>query len=300
MSELLNNLHNPESTAWKEEALPDIPDTPEPEATPEPAPEPVSHETQAEPEAAAEPEQPRREQRDNQEQRVPLQALQAERAKRAEMERRLAEYEKQGRIEQQQPQEPDPETDPIGYLKYAKEQMAALRQANEQQQFETRLKADYNAAAQSFAQEVPDFGKAYQYLLQSRANELQALGTPVEQINTILQREELTLANNARMNGINPAQAIYQFAQARGYRYQDPAPAPKAEAAPAIPAPEQVKADAALQKARQAVSATAASGGKPATKPDMSIEDIAALDGAAFDSAFDKFLGQTKGGLFRH
>jgi hypothetical protein len=100
----------------------------------------------------------------------------------------------------------------------------------------------------------------------------------------------MRLVATAMQNGIRPAEAIYKFAKARGYSGQRPAPAP---------AP--VAATPALQAERQAVSSTpTAAANKPAASSPVTLEAIAGLKGAAFDSAFNKyFYGKNEGSMFR-
>ena len=124
--------------------------------------------------------------------------------------------------------------------------------------------------------------------------ELAALGTPQNAIGEILRREELNLVDTAIRNGRNPAEAIYTFAKARGYQgAQQPATAPVA------PAPQPAPVNPAMQEAKRAVAASAASGGAPATKGEVSVADLANLKGAAFDAAWNKLFGGNKSSMFR-
>jgi hypothetical protein len=314
MSDLLNSLNSPAATAekpWAQEvadagasepaeAAPEpvaAEAAPEPPAVPDPAPEPPqAQETASEPE----PEHDRK---------VPLKALQEERAKRAEYERQVAQYQQQlaeyqawaaqmqqqqmGQPEQSQA-EPDPETDPIGALKHAREQLRQFREMQEQQAYEQQLNMVASQAVAQFRQQAPDYNDAYNYARQSRAQELMAFGAPENAIPQILHREEMQLVDQAYRSGRNPAEVIYSFAKARGYgnRAAAPAPAPVAPPPPAAPNP-------ALQQARQAVAASAASAGAPAAKGEISDADAVNLKGAAFDAYWNKRFGGNKSSLFR-
>jgi hypothetical protein len=300
MSELLNNLNQPsgeQPKSFMQEVQEAAADYKEPEATPEPVaeaepePEPVV-EAAPEPVAPPAPVQERDEDR-----KVSLKALQEERQKRQEIERRLAQME--AWFQQNQPQqppeqyaEPDPETDPIAALKYTKQQIAEMRQMEQARSQENQFRNVYAQDAQRFASETPDFGPAYQYVIQSRAQELEAIGMPPDRITQIVQAEEMNLVATAMQNGVRPAEAIYKFAKARGYSGAKPAPAP---------APAPVAAPPALQAERQAVSATpAAAANKPGSSAPVTLEAIAGLKGAAFDSAFNKyFYGKNEGSMFR-
>lgn len=311
MSELLNSLHEPESKTWAQEVADagatETGGNPQEVVSAEPAPEAPAP-TDAAPEAPQAQETPAEaEHHDEPDRRVPLKALQEERAKRAEYERRVVEYERQlaeyqaylaGIQQQGQPQqqpqpfqEPDPETDPIGALKYARDQLRQMQEMTAQQQYEQQLNMAARQAATQFSQQVPDYQDAYRYALNSRAQELVALGTPDHVIPQILQQEEMRLVDSALRNGRNPAEAVYHFAKARGYQGRPAAPPP---APPAPPAP-----NPALQQAKQAVAASAAAGGAPASKGELSVSDLANLKGAAFDSAWDKLFKANKSSLFR-
>jgi hypothetical protein len=304
MSDLLNSLNVPSAEppkSWAQEVA---------EAGAADAPAGVTEAVAANPapdvapapEAAPEPSQQQEAAPEEHDRRVPLKALQEERAKRAEYERKLAEYERQmaemkgyfaamqergmghnGGPPMDQPAqaEPDPETDPIGALKHAREQLRQMQEQTAQQQYAQQLNAVAYQAATTFKAQVPDYTDAYQYAINSRAQELAALGTPQDAIPSILQREELTLIDTAVRNGKNPAEAIYHFAKARGFQGKPAAPNP------------------ALQQQKAAVAASASAGGAPAAKGEMSINDIANLKGAAFDAAWNKLFGGNKSSMFR-
>ena len=313
MSDLLNTLNAPSEAppkTWEQEvaeagAAEPAQSVPEPIA---PAPAPVEQQAQ---EAAPEAPQAQETATEETDRRVPLKALQEERQKRAEAERKAAEVERRiaelsARLEQIAPKQPeappppDPETDPIGALKYQNEQLRELRTREEQQRYEQELNAVAYRAATEFAAQAPDYRDAYKYAIESRALELSVLGVPQDQIPNIMRREELTLIDNARRNGRNPAQVIYEFAKARGFQAPQPAPAPVAVApAPAPVAPQPAPPNPALQQAKAAVAASASAGGAPAAKGELTVAEIASLKGAAFDAAWNKMFGGNKNSLFR-
>ena len=298
MSELLNSLNVPSeqpAKSWAQEVA-------DAEAA-APAPEPVAAEPAPEP--AVEPAQPQETATEQDDRRVPLKALQEERQKRAEYERKLDEaVRRMAELEQRVPKapeptpepEPDPETDPIGALKHAREQLRRMQDETAQTQRVAQLNAIAYQSATAFKEQAPDYPDAYRYAINSRAQELAALGTPQNDIPHILQGEELSLIDTAIRNNRNPAEAIYQFAKARGFNATAPAPAAPAPVPP--PAPASVNPPA-LQQAKQAVAASAAASGAPAAKGEMSVNDIANLKGAAFDAAWNKLFGGNKSSIFR-
>jgi hypothetical protein len=303
MSELLNSLNVPSeqpAKSWAQEVA-------DAEAA-APAPKPVAAEPAPEApkaaEAAVEPSQHQETATEQDDRRVPLRALQEERQKRAEYERKLDEaVRRMAELEQRVPKapeptpepEPDPETDPIGALKHAREQLRRMQDETAQTQRVAQLNQIAYQSATAFKEQAPDYPDAYRYAINSRAQELAALGTPQNDIPQILQMEELNLIDTAIRNNRNPAEAIYQFAKARGFNATAPAPAAPAAVPPPAPAP----VNPALQQAKQAVAASAAAGGAPAAKGEMSVNDIANLKGAAFDAAWNKLFGGNKSSIFR-
>lgn len=298
MSELLNSLNAPEtpSKSWADEvAAAEVPDTP---ASAEPVSEPV---TEAPQDAAPETVSADAEVAEETDRRVPLKALQEERQKRAEYERRLQDYERQmaemanwaAQMQQQQMppqpefQPPDPETDPIAALKYTNQQLQAMQEQAAQQQYTQQLASVAYQAATAAAQQIPDYRDAYQYAMRSRAQELAAIGTHPGDIPQIIAQEEMIFIDRAVRNGKNPAAAIYEFAKARGFQGST-------AAQPAAAAP-----DPALQQAKQAVAASASSGGTSSARGQMSVADVAALKGADFDKGWNKLFGGNKSSMFR-
>lgn len=317
MSELLESLNTPSNEpakSWASEVAAAAEPAAEAAAATEEkaAPEPEAVET-----SPAAPETQETES-DEQPRQVPLKALQEERQKRAQYEQMLAQREQelyqmqqwaaQQQAAQQQSQqpsepivEPDPDTDPIGYIKYAREQQRQLQESLQQQQqaiaerqYVEQLNTVAYQAATQMQQMVPDYQDAYKYAINSRAQELVALGTHPQAVAAILQQEELRLIDTALQNRKNPAQAIYEFAKARGFQGKTAAaPAPVAAPAPTI-AP-----DPMLQETKRAVAASASAGGAPSSKGTPSISDIANLNGAAFDAAWNKHIAPNKSSIFR-
>lgn len=300
MSEFLNSLNAPEKAepSWAAEvAAAEATDPPAPVAA-DPAPEPA-----AAPDAAPEAAQAQEQAPEEHDRRVPLKALQEERQKRAEYERKLADYERQitemrawaeqvqQQIAPQTPQvEPDPETDPIGALKAARDQLKAMQEETLRQRHKAELNSiAYNSAVQ-FTQQAPDYQDAYRYAINSRAQELIALGVEQSAIPAILKREEMSLIDSTVRAGRNPAQAIYEFAKARGYA-RTAAPAPAAAPQPAV--------SPALQQAKQAVAASASAGGAAASKGDLTDAEAVNLKGAAFDAYWNKRFGGNRSSMFR-
>ncbi|HBF53308.1 MAG TPA: hypothetical protein DEA80_14505 [Afipia sp.] len=175
---------------------------------------------------------------------VPLAALHEERSRRkrteenarkietelAELRGKFSIIEKLQGGNQEQQAEVTPETDIFGFAKKTGETVAELQKRldaqdaqNKDSQERGRVVTNYQTDAARFTQANPDFGDAYKHLLQSRANELRALGyeDPVE-LHEALVNEELAIAQLSFKNNKSPAETIYALAQQRGYKKADP------------------------------------------------------------------------------
>jgi len=97
--------------------------------------------------------------------------------------------------------------------KAAKE--ASDKAAADQKTFVDKYKAD----ASAFESKTPDFKPAYDFLLNSRAAELKAIGydTP-ESLHQALVADEFAIAEMAFAKGKSPAEMIYALANQRGYK----------------------------------------------------------------------------------
>lgn len=134
---------------------------------------------------------------------------------------------------------PDPESDPIGHIRWQNEE---LQKRVEQQDQYMRQQADYlqkqqaaqvqstaayqriaqvNTLAQQFTHQQPDYPNAYNHLIGFRDRELQIMGyRDPAQRQSILQNEAQMISDAALAEGVNPAQRVYELAQAVGYRNQ--------------------------------------------------------------------------------
>lgn len=96
---------------------------------------------------------------------------------------------------------------------------AADKAANEQ----TALISTYTRDAAAFEAKTPDYRAAYNHLLNSRAQELIALGyDDAAALEQALQNEEIQIAQIAFARKKSPAEIIYGLAQQRGYVKADP------------------------------------------------------------------------------
>jgi hypothetical protein len=138
---------------------------------------------------------------------------------------------------------PKVEDDIFGAVKHVTETLAqmekrtaderAAKEANEKAATEQKTFVDkYKADASAFEAKTPDFKPAYDFLLNSRAAELKAIGydTP-ESLHQALVADEFAIAEMAFAKGKSPAEMIYSLANQRGYKKADAAAIPDAGAA---------------------------------------------------------------------
>lgn len=129
---------------------------------------------------------------------------------------------------------PTVEEDIFGAVKHLGETVAAQAKRQADQDAETKAAGerttfvnDYKNDAASFEKgdpekgvaAVPDYRKAYDFLLASRAADLQAIGydTP-EKLHNALTADEFAIAEMAKAQGKSPAAMLYALAKARGYK----------------------------------------------------------------------------------
>lgn len=219
----------------------------EPEATPaepEAAPAEPAPVAEAKPEPAKPPEG-----------YVPHQAMHAERVKRQELEKRLADLEAANKApEDLPPQFVDPIVDPEGYRKWAEHQASAPMSQIEQfqkQQAEVQKQAERTLKAQSYEAEFiakqPDLPNGFNWLVERRKAQYAAQGYDEAQSAQMLQQEANRIYDGAQMLGKNPVEELYLLAQREGY---SAAPAPAAAPTPT----DQVTALAAAQQATAGVT----------------------------------------------
>lgn len=226
---------------------------------------------------------------------VPIQALHEERRARQELERRLKDLEAKGA--QPKVDEPDETQDPIGAISRLKQEVAQYRQAQEQAKAEQALGAKVGARIRAYAAEHPEYPEQHQFLLQSRVAEMRLLGHDDASIAQSLRAEEMSLGQMAIDRDLDPGQLIAEMAKARGWQPKTPAKQEEAKPDPKIDTPTIKEAEQAierLERGQRAAKSSSSSGGGAAPTGDLSIEEIANLNGAAFDSAMAKYLRQAK------
>ena len=133
---------------------------------------------------------------------------------------------------------PDPKRNPAAAHEYLVREQRATREylaekhrqeteAAQQSQAEEAVWSKYRADASEFGREEGSFQDAYNYLIQSRANELQAMGFDEKKIEAVIKNDEFGIAYQSGENNTNAAETIYKWAQARGFNPAAVAAAPE-------------------------------------------------------------------------
>lgn len=172
-------------------------------------------------------------------------ALKAERMRRKELEKKLAELEAKLAAPQTPAQPPANataeekslwETNKEEALRQAiliqQEQFERLQQSlQERQQQEeaarqvTELAEAYKQSGLEYAQTNPEYQEAYKYITAIKADELKLMGYQGEQLKEQLLSWELKLAYDAYQAEMNPHEVFHELA--RAYRFQPSQPAPQ-------------------------------------------------------------------------
>jgi hypothetical protein len=245
---------------------------------------------------------------------VPLATFLEEKKARKELSSKLSEYEKQiaefkgkfaiidrlklpGEAAQAAPAgPPNPEEDIFGAVKHLTEELTgikkesaeqkAAREASEKQAAEQKVFVDkYRSDANAFEQTNPDFKAAYNFLLNSRAAELKAIGydTP-EALHNALIADEMAIAQMAFERGKSPAEMLYNLANQRGYKKEAGAETGKNSAA------EKLEAIERGQAANKSLSNAGGSSGDP----EMTAEALIAMPADEFEAWCNKNPAKAK------
>jgi hypothetical protein len=172
---------------------------------------------------------------------------------------------------------PDPEEDPIGYLKYVEGLIATgeERQAQEKQQTEARQQAQRQVQAivsaveeheNDFRELTTDYDDAAEHLYAAKKAEYMEAGDSDAEAHTAVMQEFLTRSRRALETGKNPAEIVYNLAKRAGY----------------TPKGGEAKLDA-IERGQKRTSPL--SRGGSGGNGELTMESVSKLSGAAFDSA---------------
>lgn len=197
-------------------------------------------------------------------------------------------------LQQQIMQAPDPLENPeaarawqqqvqqmqLQQIQQQQQQQIQQRQAIAQQEHVRHVFGSVEEIEADFKTQHPDYDEATDYLLGVQEQTFVAMGYSPQQAQQIVADWSFNVAANAINAGKNPAQEAYAVAQKMGWRPKN---------ASGLDATQAAAAKLAQIKAGQASAQTMAGGGSPGAG-DMSLKRLASLEGAAFDSAMNKFL----------
>ena len=176
--------------------------------------------------------------------------------------------------------------------------MQAQMQAQQQQQQQLAQAAQVQELAKSieeaetdFAEDVPDYDAASEYLVKTTMEQMKArypdLERDPQRLHSAVTWEMFNMAQQARSAGRNPAEVYYASAKAMGFALAPPAP-------PAPPPSDPLAGIRAGQAAARGVGAAGGGASPPAGK--VGIPDLLNLNGAAFSSATQAFLKEMRRG----
>lgn len=165
--------------------------------------------------------------------------------------------------------EPDPDTDVIAHnrwlsrqLRKSQESVTTTQKTLAARDEDAAIHRDYLSDAGAFIAKEPNFGGdkgAYQFLLNTRGQQLRMQGYPEKDITPMVLAEERNLVMRARENKISPAQMLFDLAKSMGW--QAPA-APKLADAAAASATGAGKTETQASPGNLADAALAASAAK--------------------------------------
>lgn len=168
-------------------------------------------------------------------------AAEAERQKLAENYQKLLDrttqllqaQQPQQAVKESEPEIPDPETDPLGALKWTREQIAGMTKAQkaeaEQREQETavnRVLSSVNATLQQTIQADPSVKDAHDAWRRSVGMEMLAMGYSEQQALEQLAQTERQHALFIAENNIPVGEYLKRLASARGWQARAPEPAP--------------------------------------------------------------------------
>lgn len=243
---------------------------------------------------------------------VPLKALQAERARRQELQERARKLEsridqvlqyvadkKQQQEQSQQVEEepaPDPEEDIFGAYEHLSKRVEQQDAYLRQQQAEAEERASLNVFRSNlqvleaqYAQEYPDYYESAAFLKESIAAEIDFYGVPPAEKESILRNQLIGITLSAAERNQNPAHVIASMARHRGFV---PKSARKEQAQSSAEADAQRRAKGSKSSKTLATTGGKSGGGRMTAQAfmDLSPEKAAEWLEKNGEAAFEKLL----------
>lgn len=133
----------------------------------------------------------------------------------------------------QEEKPPNPDDDIFAFAKWNADQLqkvqadlAAQRQQEQQarqlSEEDQAIRHVWNAAVNEFSAKTPDYKDAATHLADLRVKQLSILGIDQATIHATIDNELKGVIQQARQNGANPAEVIYNYAKASGYAGKKP------------------------------------------------------------------------------
>lgn len=208
----------------------------------------------------------------------------------AKIEQSVQAWQQQQIAQRLQQPAPDPWQDPEGAKQWAaqqqqlQQQLWQAQQQREQQEVQRHQQEQHFQHVSSvvddyegeFTAQHPDYHEATDHMLAVQQSLLEGAGYPPEAARQQVAIWSVNVAQQALAAGRNPAEWAYENAKKMGYQ-------PKGTGVQA--ATEKLAAMRAGQESSKTLS-----GGGAGTKGGTSLKQIASLEGAAFDSAMEKYL----------
>jgi len=236
---------------------------------------------------------------------VPLAELIEERKERQRLAQELAEYRgsTEARLKaiqdrfakpQEAPKPVDVDAAPVEALKETRalvQQTQAQLQALQQQQTLDQQMSQFRGyvanEVETFRSTTPDYDAALKFARDARMTELKVMGLSDAQARQQLDQDEFGFTAAAIQNKKNPAEALYQYAAARGYKKAEP----QAQAKPAANPEEQLERVSKGQQAAKSLGQASGTAQTPALTAanllDMTAEQIGALP----EDVFRRLMG---------
>lgn len=207
-------------------------------------------------------------------------------------------------------QEQEYDNDPVGYVKkevdgvkqtiqQQREEQQRLKEQqdewNKQQEAVRQFQQTLSSQINDYIKTQPDYPDAFKFLMEARQKELEAIGiTSQQDIARALDAEAFSLAQVAMQRNVNPGEAAYKLAQARGYKPKEGNPAmdegdDKTEETLA----EQM---ARLERGQQAAQSLSGGGNPP--KGDVTLADIDKMSEEEFNRFFSGLANDAGAGDF--
>jgi hypothetical protein len=200
-------------------------------------------------------------------------------AKFEQMREQLDEYR---RSTQQKSEEDEFNTDPLGTLR---KQISGIedkivtrdqeqRESSERQQQEQHLFQTISSQVVEFKSSHPDYDSALNHVLETRKNELMAMGATEQDAQMRVAAEAQEIALTAVNSGRNAGEVVYQLAKARGYEGK--------KAADKL---------SKIDKGQKASNTLSGSSGAPDSE--IGIAEIDGMNDEEFDKWWDKNINTT-------